>query len=83
MKMKVLLLLISLMAFNTGLSQNSDITTNLYETYENRETWISWLNDGRFDFIRHDPRFVDLYEKAGFNTYEAYRKKQRESQKSS
>ena len=34
MKMKVLLLLISLMAFNTGLSQNSDITTNLYETYE-------------------------------------------------
>ena len=34
MKMKVLLLFISLMALNTGLSQNADITTNLYETYE-------------------------------------------------
>ncbi len=35
MKMKIVLLLLSLMALNTGFSQNSDITTNLYETYEN------------------------------------------------
>ncbi len=34
MKIKIVLLLISLMALNTGFSQNSDITTNLYETYE-------------------------------------------------
>ncbi len=54
----------------------------LYETYDNQETWISWLNDGRFDFIRHDPRFEDLYKKAGFNIYDAYLKKQREIQKS-
>jgi len=35
MKIKVLLLPISLMTLNIGLCQNSDITTNLYETYEN------------------------------------------------
>lgn len=35
MKMKVLLLLLSLMALNNGISQKSDLTTNLYETYEN------------------------------------------------
>jgi adenylate cyclase len=53
------------------------------ESYDNKEAWISWLNDGRFDFIKDDPRYWELYEKAGFNIYDAYLKKQRELQKSS
>ena len=55
----------------------------LYESYANQETWISFLTDGRFDFIKDDPRYWELYEKAGFNIYDAYLKKQRELQKSS
>jgi hypothetical protein len=35
MKMKVLLLFVSFVSLNIGFSQNSDLTTNLYETYEN------------------------------------------------
>ncbi|MDN3642875.1 hypothetical protein QWY87_09205 [Lutimonas halocynthiae] len=55
----------------------------LYEAYDNKETWISFLTDGRFDFIKDDPRYWQLYEKAGFNSYDAYLKKQRSMQKSS
>ena len=34
-------------------------------------------------FIKDDPRYWQLYEKAGFNIYDAYLKKQRSMQKSS
>jgi len=55
----------------------------LNEAYDNKETWISFLTDSRFDFIKDDPRYWQLYEKAGFNSYDAYLKKQRSMQKSS
>jgi len=49
MKMKIVLLLISFMALNMGFSQNSDITANLYETYDNYKE--SSLNKRR---IKHN-----------------------------
>jgi len=55
----------------------------LNETYDNKEPWISFLTDRRFDFIKNDPRYWELYEKAGFNLYDAYLKKQRNIQISS
>ena len=56
MKIKVLLLLISIMALNIGLSQNSDITTNLYETYEKYKE--SSLNKRRIKHHELQPLFV-------------------------
>jgi len=56
MKMKVLLLFISLMALNIGLSQNSDITTNLYETYEKYKE--SSLNKRRIKHHELQPLLV-------------------------
>ena len=55
----------------------------LNETFDNQEPWISFLNDTRFNFIKDDPRYRQLYEKAGFNSYDAYLKKQKAAQKTS
>ena len=37
--------------------------------YEKRLPQISHLSQHQFDFIRDDPRYLDLYEKAGFKAY--------------
>jgi len=46
----------------------------LYETYDNREPTISFLRGSRFDFLRDDPRYLELYEKVGFKAYDEYKK---------
>jgi len=46
----------------------------LYETYDNREPHISFLRGSRFDFLRDDPRYLELYEKAGFKAYDEYKR---------
>ena len=56
MKMKILLLLISLMALNMGFSQNSDLTTNLYETYDNYKE--SSLNKRRIKHHELQPLLI-------------------------
>ena len=47
----------------------------LNETYDNREPQISFLRDSRFDFMKEDPRYLELYEKAGFKAYDEYMNK--------
>ena len=37
--------------------------------YEKRLPQISHLSQHQFDFIRDDPRYLDLYKKAGFKAY--------------
>ena len=44
--------------------------------YKQRDPMISFIRDVRFDFIRQDPRYIDLYEKIGFKAYDAYKAKQ-------
>ena len=44
--------------------------------YKNHNPRISSLRDKRYDLIRNDPRFVDLYEKAGLKDYDDYKRKQ-------
>lgn len=46
----------------------------LNETFDNREPQISFLRDSRFDFMKDDPRYLELYEKAGFKAYDEYLK---------
>lgn len=47
----------------------------LYKTYDNREPMISYMRDGRFDFIKDNPRYIALYDKTGFKAYDEHRKK--------
>ena len=61
MKMKVLLLFVSFMALNIAFSQNFDLTTNLYETYDNYKE--SSLNKRR---IKHN-ELQPLLTKHGVN----------------
>jgi len=56
MKMKVLFLLMALMILNIGLSQNSDITTSLYETYEKYQE--PSLNKRRIKHHELQPLFI-------------------------
>lgn len=44
----------------------------LNETYDKREPQISFLRDSRFDFMKDDPRYLELYEKAGFKAYDEH-----------
>lgn len=42
----------------------------LYEAYENGDPEISWMKLPRFEFLRDDPRYQELYEKAGMKAYD-------------
>ena len=46
-----------------------------YETYKNRYSQIAFLRQSRFDLIKDDPRYLELYEKAGFKAYDEHKKK--------
>ena len=42
----------------------------LYATLKNKEPQISWMKLPRFEFIRDDVRYLELYEKAGLKDYD-------------
>ena len=54
----------------------------LYETYNYKEPQIGWMRLPRFDFLRDDPEYQELYEKAGFKAYDEYKMKQGQMAKS-
>ena len=39
-------------------------------TNENGDPEISWMKLPRFEFLRDDPRYQELYEKAGLKAYD-------------
>jgi TolB-like protein/Tfp pilus assembly protein PilF len=70
-------------SFYAWVKDKDNTIKYLNETFDNKEAWISFLTDDRFDFIKDDPRYWQLYEKAGFNIYDDYLKKKKEMQKPS
>jgi hypothetical protein len=42
----------------------------LYATLENQEPQISWLKLPRFEFIKDDARYQEVYEKAYLKAYD-------------
>ena len=46
----------------------------LYESYDKREPDFSLLRLSRFDLIKDDPRYLNLYEMAGFKAYDDFKK---------
>ena len=53
---------------NAGDKENA--LNYLYKVYENREPQIGWMKLPRFYIIRDDPRYLELYEKAGLKAYD-------------
>jgi len=65
------------MATMYSILEDKDNTIKYIEIgYKNRDPMISMIRDCRFDFIRQDPRYIDLYEKVGFKAYDDYKAKQ-------
>jgi tetratricopeptide (TPR) repeat protein len=42
----------------------------LYAVYENGDPEIAWMKLPRFEFLRNDPRYQEIYEKAGLQAYD-------------
>ena len=42
----------------------------LYAVYENGEPEIAWMKLARFKFLQNDPRYQEIYEKAGLKAYD-------------
>ena len=47
----------------------------LNQAYDKGEPQISFLRDSRFDFMKDDPRYMELYEKTGFKAYDEHLRK--------
>lgn len=63
-----------LMAFYYAELEDKDNTFKyLNLMIENREPQISFICQPRYDFLRDDPRYLELYEKAGFKAYDVYK----------
>ena len=41
----------------------------LQEVYENHDSHIAYMQQRKFRFLKEDPRYQDLYKKAGFQAY--------------
>jgi tetratricopeptide (TPR) repeat protein len=61
--------------FYSYIEDKENTIKYLYETFDNREPTISFLRGSRFDFLKEDPRYIELYEKAGFKAYDEHMKK--------
>jgi adenylate cyclase len=48
----------------------------LDQAYSNNENFTDLKRWKGWDFIRNDPRFIELYEKTGFKAYDEYKKRQ-------
>ncbi len=66
---------IYLASFNAYLQNRDETIRYLEEVYRKKDPQISWMRMPRFDFLRDDPKFQQLYEKAGFTAYDAHREK--------
>ena len=53
---------------NSGDGENA--IKYLYEVYNNRDPQIAWMKLPRFKFLREDPRYIELYKKAGLQAYD-------------
>lgn len=47
----------------------------LSQSLDNGETAITWIRSPWFDFLRADPRYKELYERAGLKSYDEFLKK--------
>ena len=66
-----------MMAWNYANLEDKDNTFKYLEyMIKNRLPQISMVSQPYFDFLRDDPRYLELYEKAGFKEYDEYKLKQ-------
>jgi len=59
-----------------GLEDNDNTFKYLNIMVNDRLPQISMLSQSNFDFLRDDPRYLELYEKAGFKEYDEYKVKE-------
>ena len=64
-------------SFHANAGDGKNAIKYLYEVYDNREPEIAWMKLPRFDFLRNDPRYLELYEKAGLQAYDEQLRKRR------
>ena len=64
-------------SFHANAGDGKNAIKYLYEVYDNREPEIAWMKLPRFDFLRNDPRYLELYEKAGLKAYDEQLRKRR------
>ena len=57
-------------SFHANARDGKNAIKYLYSVYENREPEIAWMKLPRFDFLRNDPEYLDLYKKAGLQAYD-------------
>jgi len=57
-------------SFYANAGDRENAIKYLYAVYENRDPEISWMKLPRFEFIRDDSRYRELYEKAGLKAYD-------------
>jgi TolB-like protein/Tfp pilus assembly protein PilF len=57
-------------SFYANAGDRENAIRYLYEVYENQEPEIAWMKLPRFEFLREDPRYIELYEKAGLKAYD-------------
>ena len=58
--------------FHSFVNEKEEALEFLYKIYENHETAITWIRSPWFDFLRDDPRYVELYELFGLQSYDDY-----------
>lgn len=58
--------------FNSFIGDKEETLKYLYKVYNNHETAITWIRSPWFDFLRDDPRYLELYELIGFKSYDQY-----------
>jgi TolB-like protein len=62
------------MASFYAMAKDREGTLNyLTQVYEDRDPEITWMKMSRFDFLRNDPVYINLYEKAGLKAYDDHR----------
>lgn len=64
-------------SFHANARDDKNAIKYLYAVYENREPEIAWMKLPRFDFLRNDPEYLDLYEKAGLQAYDEQLRKRK------
>ncbi len=64
-------------SFHANARDGKNAIKYLYAVYENREPEIAWMKLPRFDFLRNDPEYLDLYEKAGLQAYDEQLRKRK------
>ena len=64
-------------SFHANARDGKNAIKYLYAVYDNREPEITWMKLPRFDFLRNDPKYLELYEKAGLQAYDEQLRKRK------